>query len=233
MDIFPAILIIPVIGGIVAIDTASAWQIMISQPVVICPAIGWLFGQPEIGITFGILLELPWLINIPSGGKHASDSNLAAVVATGLGVYFVTKNINTENIIVIILVLYSMVVGRVGNYLVEMVRKANLNLIHQADEAASLGDMKKIGILNFTGVIYSFFSGLILVSIGVILGALFLEPLIKFIHPNFDYPFGLAKYGILGVGFGSVLTLFINKETKWYFLVPFIIGGIGWLFITF
>ncbi|MDZ7376332.1 MAG: PTS sugar transporter subunit IIC, partial [candidate division KSB1 bacterium] len=64
MELFPTLLLVSFIGGIVAMDTAAAWQIMISQPVVACPLLGWLLGDVELGLTIGILLELPWLINI-------------------------------------------------------------------------------------------------------------------------------------------------------------------------
>lgn len=222
MDFLPEVLLISFIGGLIAIDTASGWQVMISQPVVSCPLIGLLFGYPELGLLMGILLELPWLINIPLGGVHGSEGNLGAIVATSLSIYLASHKVNTENIIVIIAIIYSLVVSRVGIHLVEYVRKANLMLIHLADRAAAQGDMKRITWLNLTGVLYSFLLGFILVGIGFALGVIVLKPLAAFIHPQFNFAFGLAKYGLLGLGVGVVATLFINKETRWYVLAPFI-----------
>ena len=224
MDFLPEVLLISFIGGLISIDTASGWQIMISQPVVSCPMIGLIFGSPELGLLMGILLELPWLINIPLGGVHGSEGNLGAVVATSLSIYLKSHDINTENIIVIIAIIYSLIVSRVGIHLVEYVRKANLMLTHLADRAAAQGDMKRITWLNMTGVIYSFFLGFILVGIGFLVGVIALKPLVAFIHPQFNVAFGLAKYGLLGLGVGVVSILFINKETRWYVLVPFIVG---------
>lgn len=224
MDFFPEILIISFIGGLIAIDTASGWQVMFSQPVVSCPIIGLLFGSPELGLLMGILLELPWLINIPLGGVHGSEGNLGAVVATALSIYLKSHEVNTENIIVIISIIYSLVVSRVGIFLVDYVRRANLMLIHLADRAALQGDLRRITWLNITGVFYSFFLGFLLVGLGFALGVIVLKPLGAFIHQEFDFAFGLAKYGLLGLGVGVVATLFINKETRWYVVVPFISG---------
>ncbi len=221
MDFFPEILIISFIGGLIAIDTTTGWQVMISQPVVSCPVIGLIFGDPHLGVWMGILLELPWLINIPLGGVHGSEGNLGAVVAVALSLYLKFNEINTENIVVIISVIYSLIISRVGIFLVEYMRKANLILIHLADRAALRGDLKKITWLNLTGLFYSFLLGFSLVGAGFALGIIVLKPLTAFIHKEFNFAFGLARYGLLGLGVGTIATLFINKETHWYFVVPF------------
>lgn len=229
MELFPSLILISLIGGIVAIDTTASFQLMISQPVVVCPVIGLIFGHPEIGIEMGILLELPWLVNLPCGGQHGSDGNLGAVVAAGLAIYFASLQINTENIIIIISIIYGLAVARFGTYSIEFVRRANVSLVHNADKAAADSDMKKISMLNLTGVLYSFFMGFAVVGISFLLGTLIIKPLILFVHRNFDFAFGLAKFAILGIGFGGVLTLFVTKETKWYFILPMIISGIVWI----
>jgi mannose/fructose/N-acetylgalactosamine-specific phosphotransferase system component IIC len=232
MDFFPEILLISFIAGIVSVDTASAWQVMISQPVVSCPIIGLIFGDPEIGLLMGILLELPWLINIPLGGVHGSEGNLGAIVATTLSIYLKSHEVNTENIIVIIAIMYSLVISRVGAYLVENVRRANLALIHLADRAAGQGDVSRITWLNSAGVTYSFLMGFFLVGIGFSVGIVVLKPLAAFIHPEFNVAFGLAKYGLLGLGVGAVATIFINRETRWYAIIPFLASVVIFIFIS-
>ena len=159
MDFLPEILLMALIAGIISIDTASGWQIMISQPVVACPVIGLIFGEPHLGLLMGILLELPWLTNVPLGGVHGSEGNLGAVVATGLAIHLKALNVNTENIIVILSILYSLIISRFGIFLVDYVRRSNLHLIHLADAAANQGDLKKITWLNLTGLFYSFLLG--------------------------------------------------------------------------
>lgn len=224
MEIFPEILLISLIAGLIAIDTASGWQVMISQPVVSCPLIGLLLGDLQLGLLMGILLELPWLINIPLGGVHGSEGNLGAIVATALSIYLKSRAVNTEDIIVITAIMYSLVISRAGAYLVEYVRRENLRLIHAADRAAAQGNFKKINWLNSTGVIYSFLLGFFLVGIGYLVGIIVLKPLTAFIHQEFNFAFGMAKNGLLGLGVGAVATLFINGETKWYAAIPFLIG---------
>jgi len=227
MEYFPEILLICLIGGLVSIDTASGWQIMISQPVFACPVIGLIFGNVEMGIMMGVLLELPWLINIPTGGTHGSEGNLGAVVATSASIYLLDKGVNTENIIIIIAILYSLMVSRIGNHLVEFMRNANIGLLYGADRAASVADLKKITLLQLMGVLYAFILGVALVGISFTIGILILPALVGFIPDYFDFAFGVAKYGILGVGFGVVATLFISRETRWHLIVSFVFSLAG------
>ncbi|UCE07710.1 MAG: PTS sugar transporter subunit IIC [bacterium] len=232
MGYFPEVLLISFIGGLVSIDTASGWQVMISQPVVSCPIIGLIFGYPELGILMGILLELPWLINIPMGGVHGSEGNLGAIVATTLSIYLKSHEVNTENIIVIVSIMYSLVISRVGIYMVEYVRKANLMLLHSADKAVNQINLKRITWLNTIGVFYSFLMGFLLIGVSFTLGIFVLKPLAAFVHQEFNFAFGMAKYGLLGLGIGAVATLFINKKTKWYTVVPFVTGVLIFVLVS-
>jgi mannose/fructose/N-acetylgalactosamine-specific phosphotransferase system component IIC len=222
MEYFPEVLLICLIGGLVSIDTASGWQIMISQPVVACPVIGLIFGNVEMGIMMGVLLELPWLINIPTGGTHGSEGNLGAVVAASVGVYLLDNQVNTENIIIIASILYSLLVSRIGRHLVEFMRRENIKLLYGADRAASVADLQKITLLHLMGVVYAFILGIVLVGISFTIGILVLPALVGFIPEYFDFAFGVAKYGILGVGFGVIATLFISRETRWHLIVAFL-----------
>ena len=226
MDYFPALIIISLIGGIVSVDTTAGWQIMISQPIVSCTVIGLIFGQPDVGITLGIILGLPWLINVPSGGTHGSESNLGGVVAAGLSAFFVSQHTNFKYIIIVITIIYSLGIGMAGTYLVNIARNFNLNLSHVADRAIEKADFNKIAYLNFYGVFSMFFIGILLCGAGFSLGVVLLEPLIRFIHPNFEQAFQIAKYGILGVGFGAVATLFINKKTAWYIIAGIAVSAV-------
>jgi hypothetical protein len=66
--------------------------------------------------------------------------------------------------------------------------------------------------------------GSLLVGFGFTVGVIVVKPLTAFIHQEFNSAFGIAKWGLLGMGIGAVSTLFINKETKWHVIIPFLLG---------
>lgn len=225
MEFFPDLLLICVIGGMVSIDIAAGWQVMVSQPIVACPLVGFVLGNLELGVVMGSLLELPWLIVIPTGGRHSSEANLGAVTATALSIYLLADQANSENIIIIISIVYSLFISVLGNHLVNFMRQTNLRLMHAADVAASQAQLSKITWLNTIGLIQAFFLGFILVGVGFGMGWLILKPMARFIHPTFDFAFGLARYAMLGVGFGVVGTMFVTSDTRWYVALGFVLSA--------
>ncbi|MDZ7341516.1 MAG: PTS sugar transporter subunit IIC [candidate division KSB1 bacterium] len=227
MELFPELLLICLIGGIVSIDIAAGWQVMVSQPIIACPVVGLVMGNLELGIVMGSLLELPWLIVIPTGGRHSSEANLGAVTATALSIYLMGEQVNTENIIIVVAIVYSLFISLLGNHLVNFMRQTNLRLMYAADIAASQADLSKITWLNTVGLIHAFLLGFLLVGFGVGIGWLILKPLVRFIHPTFDFAFGLARYAILGVGFGVVGTMFVTSETRWYAVLGMVLSTAG------
>lgn len=73
---------IALLGGIIGLDRTAAGQIMISQPIVAAPLIGWTLGDATTGLIVGAALELIWLLDMPVGSFVPADSTVAAVFAT-------------------------------------------------------------------------------------------------------------------------------------------------------
>jgi len=61
------ILLFCLMGGIVSADTDSAWQSMVSQPLIACSIAGMLMGDLALGCVVGVLLQLPYLVELPVG----------------------------------------------------------------------------------------------------------------------------------------------------------------------
>jgi mannose/fructose/N-acetylgalactosamine-specific phosphotransferase system component IIC len=77
---------IALLGGIIGLDRTAVGQIMISQPIVAAPLIGWALGDATTGLIIGAALELIWLLDIPVGAFVPADSTVAAVFATASAV---------------------------------------------------------------------------------------------------------------------------------------------------
>lgn len=79
MGLYPVLILW---GGIVALDTTSGPQLMISEPIVSCSLLGVIFGAPETGLMLGILFQLLWLGYLPLGGTLFTDNSMAAYIST-------------------------------------------------------------------------------------------------------------------------------------------------------
>jgi len=227
MDFWVELIIISVVGAIVAIDTTASWQAMISQPLVSCTALGWMFGNTELGLTMGILMELPWLMEIPAGGSHVSEGNVGSLVSTGVALHLVERQVNTENIIIIFSIIAGLAVSWIGGNLVDAMRRSNVLFAYRADKAADRADFRKITILNIGGVGHAFSLGFILVAFFFSINVYLLSKLVSFIPPFFNRAFGFGKIGMLALGVSSMVGMFLTRENLRYLFIGALIALIG------
>ncbi len=80
------ILTAAVVGGLIGLDRTAVGQVMLSQPVVAAPFVGWVLGEPLTGLIIGGTLELIWVLDIPVGTFVPADSTIAAVAGTAIAV---------------------------------------------------------------------------------------------------------------------------------------------------
>ncbi|MCA9738047.1 MAG: PTS sugar transporter subunit IIC [Gemmatimonadota bacterium] len=69
---------------LVALDSASLGQFMISRPLVAATLSGWIVGDPEGGVMIGLVLELLQLPFFQIGGTRVSEGGLGAVVGAAV-----------------------------------------------------------------------------------------------------------------------------------------------------
>ena len=212
MDYITELFLICFIGGIISVDTTAAWQIMISRPLVACTILGAILGYFELGLLIGILLEIPWLIEIPAGGAYISEGNLGALIATGLTIFIVDNNINSPNIALVISIVWGLFVSWSGGKLVVSMRKMNTMLAYQADKYAKKANTSRITLLNLIGVGYAFFLGFIIVLISYLIGTSIIAKLASFIPPFFEHAFSYGKIGLMALSVAILLNMFFTKK---------------------
>ena len=112
-------LAIALVGGLLALDSASAGQFSLSRPLAAGAITGWLLGEPMAGVAVGAILEIFALAALPSGGAQMPDTaagTIAAVAtaAAGSGVGALALG-----------VAFGLVWGRLGEASVQWMRRGN------------------------------------------------------------------------------------------------------------
>lgn len=72
------------LASVISIDTTHAFQTMLSEPVFSCTLLGFLLGNPELGVAVGLIFELMYLKVIPAGGATFPEKNMASMAVTVL-----------------------------------------------------------------------------------------------------------------------------------------------------
>ncbi len=73
------VLLVCLAGGVCALDTTAAWQVMLSQPLVSASVAGLLTGEPVTGAAMGVLLQMLWSGSIPVGARPMPDAPVGSV----------------------------------------------------------------------------------------------------------------------------------------------------------
>jgi mannose/fructose/N-acetylgalactosamine-specific phosphotransferase system component IIC len=74
-------LLLSAIGAILSLDKSTIGQFGISQPIVALPILGIIFGELNIGLFLGSLLQLIWITDLPLGSKEPQDSETAGIAS--------------------------------------------------------------------------------------------------------------------------------------------------------
>lgn len=78
---FLELVLLALLGGVVALDTTSVGQFMLSRPLVSGVLAGWILGDPVQGLLVGSVLEVLYIMIFPIGGGRFPEPGPATVVA--------------------------------------------------------------------------------------------------------------------------------------------------------
>ncbi|UCE17986.1 MAG: PTS sugar transporter subunit IIC [Gemmatimonadota bacterium] len=218
------LLIVSLVGGVVAVDTTAAWQVMICRPIVSGPVVGLLLGDLQTGLFMGALMELLCAGAVPVRAAVFPDSNVASAVAVAMAVKF-QPHANIPHFVILISILYSVPVAFIGSKLIVFMRTINSTLMERALKFAREGKARGVELQNWLGVIHSFGRGFVYSGVTLLLGLMGLTKMAGF-SLLFGPEFGeISTLSLMALGGAVVLTIFGSKKTVSFIAVGFI-GGI-------
>ena len=215
--------IVSLIGGVVAVDTTAAWQLMICRPIVSGPLVGFFLGDVQSGLHVGALMELLWAGRIPIGASVLPDSNVAAVVAVATAIEL-QRVLGISYSAISLSILYSVPVAFVGSRLIVWMRKRNAVLVKRALSCAEEGDARNVVIQNWLGIANSFGRGVFYTMAAYFLGMKTL-PHAAHLPSLFGRDVFSLSTPIIALGAAVMLTLFGSKKTIPYTVLG-LVGGV-------
>lgn len=126
-------LILVAVGGILAVDSVSWLQVMVSRPLVSATVGGWLLGDAGSGFLVGALLELMSLRHPPFGASRYPDTGPAGLIA---GAAYAAVGEPSLGALVAAM-LSGLVVGWIGAFTVQLRRRGNERLLGSIGELAA------------------------------------------------------------------------------------------------
>ncbi|MCX7918890.1 MAG: PTS sugar transporter subunit IIC [bacterium] len=214
LDIFNAAML----GGLIFLDSAAVAQIMVSQPIVCAPLLGWFLGDWQSGLLIGALLELLWIGKLPIGSHVPPEAPISAITATIIYISFIQNAVGPIGSLALAAALVCGIInGWIGGALTIAIRKFNNRFNRMADRAAERGMFHEIDTINFISILLIWSTATILIFIGTIIPvSIFVVGIPSVIRLN------LLQYTVLllvAIGIAVILDLFQLPNRKRYFLI--------------
>ncbi len=200
-------------GGIVMADTDAAWQIMVCQPLVACSIAGVILGNMTLGLTVGLLLQLPYLVEAPVGGTQVSLGNLGAFVASGVALHLTPSFADRPEMILVTSLILGILISRLATPLSGWLRYLNLLLARKADHAAANAGVRTITFLHCVGVASSLVFGTLFVALLFAVASFVAARAVTLAPVAWESKLFLVKPMLLGAGVGAMLRLFVRKRS--------------------
>jgi mannose PTS system EIIC component len=213
------------IGGIIFLDSSSVAQIMISQPLICAPLIGWYLGDWQIGLLIGALLELLWIGKLPIGSHIPPEAPISAMTATIIYI-FLSRDAQgpVGTFVLAISICFGILNGFLGGELTIGIRKFNNRFNILADRYAATGSFYGIELVNLLSISIVWFTAAGLIFIGTWIPILILSywsPVLLQIN--------ILKYTLIllvALGLAVVLDLFRIRARKRAFFIGLAAGFI-------
>jgi mannose/fructose/N-acetylgalactosamine-specific phosphotransferase system component IIC len=204
------------LGGVVYVDTDAVGQFLISQPLVAGTAAGAVLGNISAGFTVGVLLQLPFLVEIPVGGSKVYLGTLGAYVAAGLAAKLSQVYPAQSHVVLIFAMLCAVLISWGALPLQKRLREFNLVLIRRADRAAELGRTDQITGLNYLSVLLAFLFGVTITALFFQAGRYAGSFFINLVPVQAESILLLVKPALLGAGVGAMLWQFVKRSNLLY-----------------
>ena len=220
---WPEILLVSLWGGIVALDTTAALQIMISRPLVACTIAGLILGNAPVAFLFGMLMELVYICELPVGAATFSEGNVGAVVAAALAVLILRVSPRLSLVLTISLAI-AIGMSIVGGILVKKMRSINVKTYDHLIEHKTI-NIKNVASAQYSGLFLAFILGfgLTLTAIAVLYYPL--TSIIQHIPLRYDPVFKPVGGALLGAGCAFLLNMVLRKNKyKWLIILGLLTG---------
>jgi mannose/fructose/N-acetylgalactosamine-specific phosphotransferase system component IIC len=207
-------------GGAISLDRTAAFQTMVSRPLVTAPLVGWMLGNPLMGLAVGVVLELLFIGDLPVGTHiPVNETGLAVVITSviataldamgGPGIHEVRYFGVTGALLLFPPVLLLMIpLNAVYQWADALTRRINARFYHCAERSLESGTHVNLMKENLKGLLLFFLTGSAALFITLLPLTIAASYIGAFINLPFFFFFALAGCVILGVAaaFNAVST---------------------------
>ncbi len=222
--------VVSVWGGIVALDTTAALQILLSRPLVACSVAGFLLGGFPAGFLVGLIFELLYLDELPVGGAFFNEGNVGATIAAGLAV-LLERSTGRPELALFLAALTGLAMSKAGGRIVELMRQVNTRIY------ARLMALRQITPAAVTrhhlfAILCMFFAGGLLTFAAVAGFGYLFNHIAPLVPVRVDRHLQSILYAFLGTGCAVLLHHFFTRRNWWHLAAGAGLGVMLWVLLA-
>lgn len=227
------IFILILLGGLFELDRTAAIQSLASEPIVVAPVVGWIIGEPMLGLKLGVLMQLFFLGNVSIGGSTPPDGTLAALVVAGsAGLSGAGHTVSIEALATASALTLMIPASRLGCFVENLLKEQNVALAHNADDRVLKEGAKVIEKIVHRRLfsVFLIWAGVSALALGM--GAIVLNLAFRFMPDEVSYALESAGQLLPLIAAGVALSAIKVRRANWYFAAGCIVlliisAGIG------
>ena len=221
------------IAGIVAMDTTSGPQLMISEPLISCFLAGLVIGNPATGLALGLFFQLLWLDYKPLGTGRFTDSKMGSFIAAAS--YLATFRMldmetHMSQALMYPALIVALMAGFAGSVLRDWVRETNGRQTEKMLGLLQAGVLPNIAQWHFRGVGRSFLRGVIMAVVLIPVGLLICS-MMKLLPTPLARLLASTMPLLWAAVLASAFVTFWVKGFRRYLLAG-ILGGGAWILVN-
>ncbi|HET9869780.1 MAG TPA: PTS sugar transporter subunit IIC [bacterium] len=211
-------LLLPALLGLVSLDVSAVGQFMVSRPIVTGPLVGFLLGQPALGLEMGALIEIIWIGDLPVGAHLPIDIMMLAGVSTAFACELAGQGHFPPEAVMTYAIGICIPLAALSTEAEMLLRRFHVRWVHFAQKLASEGHDRLFGWLNWIVLgelfVKGFLTALVSLFVAHLTGRLFL-----ILPPKVLQGLYYAYWLLLALGCSAVIDLMVERQTVAYLIL--------------
>lgn len=202
------------LGGLAALDATPVAQTLLSQPLVTATLLGALWGDPQVAIAVGVVLQILAASTTPLGSRTPEDYATGGVVGVGvaLAVAHGVPLAPWRDAAQVVGVFAGLLAATAGVPLVKWQRRRNEGLARWSEAQVVAGDERALGVASAAGVAMAFAVGVALTAGAMAAGTLAGRALVARESLRLSRAWEIAQPLWLGFGVAQLLNAFWRRR---------------------
>jgi mannose/fructose/N-acetylgalactosamine-specific phosphotransferase system component IIC len=202
------------LGGIAALDATPVAQTLLSQPLVTATVLGALWGNLELALQVGVVLQILAASTLPVGARTPEDYAVGGVVGTGTALALGSQQSFevAQHASAMLGVIAGLITAVLGVPLLKWQRRRNEGLSRWCEEALRQGDEGALAAAQRAGVVLAFATGVAATAVMVGVAVRAFQGLAAHESLRLARAWSLAQPLWIGLGLAQLLHAFVQRR---------------------